>query len=140
MPHKTSLILHPDADVQHLNANPRPASARGTGTQAADTFPKALDTDDVAILLVPRKLFHPERILILKILERHGAVDFRDLKEALHVAEGNLASHLRTLEGDGYIEIHKTFEGRRPRTSCELTPMGRRVFSEFLQRMSSIVR
>lgn len=108
--------------------------------QAADAFPKALDTDDVAILSVPKKLFHPERILILKILERHGSVDFRELKEALHLTEGNLASHIRTLEQDGYIEVHKTFEGRRPRTSYELTPLGRRAFAEFLTKMSSVVQ
>lgn len=100
---------------------------------------RVLVADDLKILDLPHKLFHPQRILILKLLARHGAVEFRELQNALGISEGNLASHLRTLERDGYISVHKEFAGRRPRTTYELTPVGLKMFQEFMRAMKTVV-
>jgi DNA-binding HxlR family transcriptional regulator len=100
---------------------------------------RVLATDDLKILDAPHKLFHPQRILIMKMLMRHGAVEFRELQNALGISEGNLASHLRTLERDGYISVHKEFAGRRPRTTYELTPVGLKTFQEFIRTIRTVV-
>ena len=75
----------------------------------------------------------------MKMLMRHGAVEFRELQNALGISEGNLASHLRTLERDGYISVHKEFAGRRPRTTYELTSPGLKAFQEFIRVVKTVV-
>jgi DNA-binding HxlR family transcriptional regulator len=97
------------------------------------------EAQDTRVLGTPKKLFHPERILIMKMLSVHGTVDFRELRQALSITDGNLASHLRTLEQEGYVTVHKEFEGKRPRTSYELTAAGRQTFNLFLEAMKAVV-
>ncbi len=84
-------------------------------------------------------MFHPERILILKMLLLHGTVDFRELREAIGLTDGNLSSHLRALEKGGIVVANKQFEGRRPRTSYELTPNGRKEFTELMEALKAVV-
>ena len=85
---------------------------------------------DVSILEMPTKLFHPYRILILKILYSFGYADFRQLKHDLRITDGNLASHLRALENEGYIEVGKQIVNRKPRTTYILTKKGFRAFQQ----------
>ncbi|MFJ4920951.1 transcriptional regulator [Streptomyces sp. NPDC088725] len=47
------------------------------------------------------------------------------LQELLDMTAGNLSTHLRTLEGAGYVEITKSFKLRNPVTRVALTPGGR---------------
>src|SRR2546426_5059335 len=114
--------------MEHLSFELSSQERRTFTLLSSENFSKKVESEDTKILSMPRKLFHPERILIMKILVRHGQVDFRELKQALDTTEGNLASHLRALEQEGYVSFHKHFEGRRPRTSLEATPAGVTAF------------
>lgn len=79
------------------------------------------------------------RLAILGILLQQEEVDFKTLKQALDVSDGNLASHLRTLEDGGIIEVEKTFRGRRPRTLYRLTPEGRARFLQYLENLEAFL-
>ncbi len=89
------------------------------------------------------ELIHqPVRLQIMAALNALGAeeqVDFKTLRETLGVTDGNLATHLRKLEEAGYITVHKTFVGRRPRTYVAITPAGRLAFADHLQALRAIL-
>ncbi|MCO6475689.1 MAG: transcriptional regulator [Phaeodactylibacter sp.] len=79
------------------------------------------------------------RLGIMSILLVDDEADFNRLKEMLDATDGNLASHLRSLEKEGYIEVHKQFVGRKPNTTYEVTPSGRKAFSEHLDALEKIL-
>jgi uncharacterized protein YwgA len=56
---------------------------------------------------VSPKLFHPHRILALKILSMNDQVEFRELKYDLRTTDGNLATNLRALEEEGLVRTTK---------------------------------
>lgn len=97
-------------------------------------------SDDVSILEVPQKLFHPYRILILKILYSFGYADFRQLKHDLQITDGNLASHLRALEKEGYVKVDKQIIKRKPRTTYTLTKKGLRAFQQLRTRILKVMK
>jgi DNA-binding PadR family transcriptional regulator len=86
---------------------------------------------DTIVVTLPPKLFHPYRILILKILATHGEAEFRELKHDLHLTDGNLATHLRVLEDLRYVKGKKEIVGRKLRTSYTITKEGLRAFRDF---------
>lgn len=61
------------------------------------------------------KLVHqPTRLRLFAYLYQHGETSFQDLKAALDVTEGNLSSHLQTMEDAGAVDVEKQFVDRRP--------------------------
>jgi DNA-binding PadR family transcriptional regulator len=66
-------------------------------------------------------------------------VDFNLLKEMLAVTDGNLASHLSTLEKNKYIEVRKQFVGRKPKTSYRITMTGRNAFKLHIDALESLI-
>jgi len=66
-------------------------------------------------------------------------VDFTTLRRLLDVTDGNLGAHLRKLEEAGYISVNKTFVERKPRTYVAATPAGRKVFSQHVAALESII-
>lgn len=80
------------------------------------------------------------RLGIMTLLLQAGELDFQTLKRELGVTDGNLAQHLRVLEEHGLIQVHKTFVGRRPRTTYTLTLEGRRRLREYLDRLARILK
>jgi len=99
-----------------------------------------IKSDDIDILQIPPKIFHPYRILILKILYLHGDAEFRELKRDLEITDGNLASHLRALEEEGYTEVHKQIIDRKPRTTYVLTKEGLDAFRQFRTRIAKVIQ
>jgi DNA-binding MarR family transcriptional regulator len=91
----------------------------------------------------PDDLLHqPLRLKIMAALnaEHQGApLEFSRLKAVTGATDGNLGSHLTTLEKAGYLAILKDFVGRRPRTRAELTPAGRRAFRRHIDYLRDIV-
>ncbi len=75
----------------------------------------------------------------LNALDEESQLDFGALRDLLGVTDGNLATHLRKLEDAGYIQVTKTFVGRRPRTYIAITPIGRQAFAEHVQALKEIL-
>ena len=76
---------------------------------------------------------------IMAILSVNDEVDFNNLKELLEITDGNLASHLKTLEKSEYIEVHKQFVGRKPQTTYCLTPLGKNSFQEHVEALGKLI-
>jgi len=57
---------------------------------------------------------HRNRLGIMSVLAVNDWVDYNTLKELLNLTDGNLASHLKPLEAQEYIEYRKQFVGRPP--------------------------
>jgi len=79
------------------------------------------------------------RLAVMVYLLQNGESDFNSLKEFTEATEGNLASHLRVLEENKYIEVKKTFVGRRPRTFYKLTKKGKKKLLFYLDNLKKIL-
>lgn len=79
------------------------------------------------------------RLGIMVYLADAEAADFNELKAALKLTQGNLSVHLRKLEEAGYIEIDKSFLGRRPLTRARLTSKGRAAFRGYLDAIATLI-
>ena len=66
-------------------------------------------------------------------------VEFTRLKAILGVTDGNLGTHLNTLEQAGYIQVVKDFAGKKPRTRVSMTPAGRGAFETHVAYLKSML-
>ncbi len=80
------------------------------------------------------------RLGIMAVLAVNENLDFNALKEYLEVTDGNLASHLKALEKEEYIEVKKSFVGRKPNTRYMMTVKGRYAFERHLKGLQSLIR
>ncbi len=79
------------------------------------------------------------RLGILTVLNEADRADFAFLRDALELTDGNLSSNLQVLEQAGFVEIDKTFEGRRPRTWVKSTRAGRKALADEVAVLEAIV-
>lgn len=63
--------------------------------------------------------------------------DFTYLKEKTNATSGNLSVQLDKLNNAGYIRLTKDFVGRKPRTSCRLTEIGKRALEEYIESLKT---
>jgi len=80
------------------------------------------------------------RLGIMSLLAVHGDCDFVFLRKELGMTEGNLGNHIRVLEEAGYIEVTKAFVGKRPKTTCTATPLGVKMFQQYIEGLEKIIR
>ncbi|OIQ64820.1 helix-turn-helix domain protein [mine drainage metagenome] len=79
------------------------------------------------------------RLQIMSVLMANARYDFNSLKELLDTTDGNLASHLKGLEKEEYIVVHKTFLGRKPNTTYEATEKGKTAFRQHLDALEKLI-
>ena len=80
------------------------------------------------------------RLGIMSALLVNEEVNFNVLKELIQVTDGNLASHLKTLEESGYIKVHKGFIGRKTNTTYAVTRPGEKAFKVHLDALEKMIR
>lgn len=80
------------------------------------------------------------RLGIMSALAVNDRIDFNSLKEFLDVTDGNLASHLKTLEKEGFIGVEKSFIGTKPNTRYYMTKAGKRAFDAHLEALERIIK
>lgn len=80
------------------------------------------------------------RLGIMSMLMVNEWVDFKTIKEMLELTDGRLASHIKALENQAYIEIKKEFVGRKPHTSYSATPAGKKAFNEHLDALEQLLK
>jgi len=80
------------------------------------------------------------RLGVMSILMVNEEVNFNDLKQLLEVTDGNLASHLITLEENGYIKVHKGFIGRKTNTTYQITRQGEKAFTEHVDALENMIK
>lgn len=79
------------------------------------------------------------RLGIMSILMVNDWVDFTYLKETLDLTDGNLASHIKALEMEKYVDVRKKFIGRKPNTAFHVTPEGKKAFVEHLNNLEKLL-
>lgn len=80
------------------------------------------------------------RLGIMSALATNESVDFKMLKSLLDITDGNLASHLKALEKEAYIEVQKQFIGRKPNTKYLATKPGIKAFQEHIDALEQLIK
>ena len=70
----------------------------------------------------------------------NDALDFTTIRDFLEVTDGNLATHLKALEKEGFIEVKKSFVGRKPNTSYSVTEDGKKAFEDHLKALETLIK
>jgi DNA-binding MarR family transcriptional regulator len=74
------------------------------------------------------------------MLAASPALSFTELRDALEMTDGNLTTHIRALQQEGYISVAKSYQNNRPLTTCSLTDPGRKAFAAYIDLLEQIVR
>jgi DNA-binding MarR family transcriptional regulator len=80
------------------------------------------------------------RLGIMSALIVNENVDFNTLKELLGVTDGNLASHLKSLEKRKYITYKKEFLERKPNTNYAATITGKNAFKKHINAIEQLLK
>lgn len=91
------------------------------------------------IISLDRIIHEPARIAILSLLSVVEKSDFVFLKNSTGLTQGNLSSHLAKLENAGYVEIEKTFKGKRPLTLVQISDSGKQQFVTYLKMLKMYI-
>ncbi len=79
------------------------------------------------------------RLGIMSALMVNEEVNFNDLKELLQITDGNLASHLKTLEENEYVKVFKGFVGKKTNTTYAVTKLGEKAFKTHLTALEKMI-
>ena len=80
------------------------------------------------------------RLGIMSALAVNEALDFTSLRDFLDVTDGNLATHLKKLENEGFIGVEKSFIDNKPNTKYYMTKEGKKAFDEHLKVLEQIIK
>ncbi len=80
------------------------------------------------------------RLGVMSTLMVNDEISFNDLKQMLEVTDGNLATHLVTLEEEGFIKVHKGFVGRKTNTTYSVTKAGEKAFTDHIAALERIIK
>lgn len=89
------------------------------------------------------KIIHERaRLAILIHLANNSKqkITFNELKEDLDLTSGNLSVQLTNLEQAGYVQIHKSFQNKKPVTKVSLTPEGLSALKNYLLEMEEMIK
>lgn len=91
-------------------------------------------------LQLDRIIHERGRLAIMSMLAASAELSFTELRDTLVMTDGNLTTHVRTLQEAGYVSIAKSYRNRRPLTTVSLTPAGRQAFTQYVALLERIVK
>ena len=91
-------------------------------------------------LQLDRVIHERGRLAIMSMLAASPELSFTELRDTLEMTDGNLTTHVRTLQEAGYVSIAKSYRNRRPLTTVSLTAAGRQAFASYVGLLEQIVR
>ncbi|MES2455718.1 MAG: transcriptional regulator [Bacteroidota bacterium] len=80
------------------------------------------------------------RLGVMSLLMVNDSISFNELKQMLELTDGNLASHLNTLEQAEYLKIQKAFVGKKTNTTYTVTAFGRAAFKAHLDALEKMIK
>lgn len=92
------------------------------------------------LLRLDRVIHEKGRMGIMSMLAASADLSFTELRDALEMTDGNLTTHIRTLQEAGYLSVTKSFQNHRRLTTCSLTRAGRRAFANYINLLEEVVR
>jgi DNA-binding MarR family transcriptional regulator len=93
-----------------------------------------------AFLQLDRVIHEKGRLAIMSMLAASPELSFTEMRDALSMTDGNLTTHIRTLQEAGYVSVAKTFRNNRPHTSCSLTAAGKKAFTNYINLLEQIIQ
>jgi DNA-binding MarR family transcriptional regulator len=91
-------------------------------------------------LQLDRVIHEKGRLAIMSLLAASPELAFTELRDTLSMTDGNLTTHIRTLQEAGYIAVTKSYQNNRPLTTCALTDKGRKAFADYINLLEQIVQ
>jgi DNA-binding MarR family transcriptional regulator len=91
-------------------------------------------------LQLDRLIHEKGRLAIMSALAAAPELSFTELRDTLGMTDGNLTTHIRTLQQEGYVSVAKSYQNKRPLTTCSLTKAGREAFASYIDLLEKIVR
>jgi DNA-binding MarR family transcriptional regulator len=85
-------------------------------------------------------LLHSQlRLAIMSLLMSVESAEFTFLKEKTKSTAGNLSVQLDKLSEAGYINVEKSFKGKKPLTTCRVTKKGIKAFEEYVNVLKQYI-
>jgi len=91
-------------------------------------------------LQLDRVIHEKGRLAIMSLLAASPALSFTELRDTLSMTDGNLTTHLRILQEEGFVALSKSYANKRPLTTCSLTVAGKKAFTGYINLLEQIVR
>lgn len=86
-------------------------------------------------------LLHSQlRLAVMSLLISVDSADFVYIKEQTKATAGNLSVQIDKLSTAGYIQVTKGFEGKKPKTTCKITPMGVDAFEVYVSAIQKYLK
>lgn len=79
------------------------------------------------------------RLAIVSLLVSVESAEFTYIKDVTNATSGNVSVQLDKLNNAGYIKIVKSFRGKRPLTTCSITPNGKKAFVEYVNNLKDYI-
>lgn len=96
----------------------------------------AMSEDNIISFRELDPLLHSQlRLAVMSLLISLEEADFVYLREKTCSTAGNLSVQIEKLTQAQYIEVDKGYSGKKPRTTCRITPTGRKAFEEYLDAL-----
>jgi DNA-binding MarR family transcriptional regulator len=87
------------------------------------------------------KIIHePARLRIMMILTGLEQADFNFLLKTLNLTRGNLSRHVEKLESAAYLNVKKSFNGKIPNTSYQVTQKGSKALTQYWENLDAVRR
>jgi DNA-binding MarR family transcriptional regulator len=96
--------------------------------------------DLTSLAEIDRRVHEPARLAVMSLLYVVESADFTFLMNQTGLTWGNLSAHISKLDDAGYLNVEKTFKGKRPNTTLKLTPQGRQAFRDYAKRMKQVFK
>ena len=93
-----------------------------------------------AFLQLDRVIHEKGRLAIMSMLAASPELSFTEIRDALNMTDGNVTTHIRTLQEAGYVSVTKSFQNNRPLTTCSLTASGKKAFTHYINLLESIIQ
>lgn len=95
------------------------------------------ENNNPVLLPLEPLLLNELRLSIMAVLRQTEEADFNYLKEITGATAGNISVQIDKLSAAGFIEVDKGYQGKRPRTTCRITPKGISVFIKHFEALQS---
>lgn len=93
-----------------------------------------------AFLQLDRVIHEKGRLAIMSMLAASPELSFTEMRDTLKMTDGNLTTHIRTLQEAGYVSVTKSFQNNRPLTTCSLTSAGKKAFTGYINLLEEIIQ
>lgn len=89
--------------------------------------------------LIDETIHQRTRLAIMASLAGVESMEFNDLKAELGLTDGNLSTHASALEKAGFVQIVKSFRGKKPLTRLSMTAKGRKAMENYVGLLRRIL-